>query len=220
MDKGLFRQKSIDRISSPEQLHDYMRVTSPKLWMLLSAIVALLAGFVVYAATTTMESTMKLKVQFESGFAQADMLSSQADYIKVRMPVRIGGQTGYVSDIIQASRLRLKVNLDSDEQLADGYYELALEGETDQTVQDQLLLMLTVRGDLITIYNSPETKNLFSKDRRIRIEGRLATVTGYEVIDTSTVVFELDDPKVTMPDGVYDAEIVTESTTPIRFLLN
>ena len=73
---------------------------------------------------------------------------------------------------------------------------------------------------LITIYNSPETKNLFSKDRRIRIEGRLATVTGYEVIDTSTVVFELDDPKVTMPDGVYDAEIVTESTTPIRFLLN
>ena len=58
MDNQLFRQKSIDRISSPEQLHDYMRVTSPRLWMILSIIIALVAGLIVFSTMATMESTM------------------------------------------------------------------------------------------------------------------------------------------------------------------
>ena len=51
MGNQLFRQKSLDRISSPEELHDYMRVTSPRLWMILGAILVLLAGFIAYAST-------------------------------------------------------------------------------------------------------------------------------------------------------------------------
>ena len=47
MENGLFRKKSLERISSPEELHDYMRVTSPRLWMILAAIVVLLVGFIV-----------------------------------------------------------------------------------------------------------------------------------------------------------------------------
>ena len=47
MQKQLFRQKTLDRVSSPEQLHDYMRVTNPAIWMLLGAVVALLAGLLV-----------------------------------------------------------------------------------------------------------------------------------------------------------------------------
>ena len=62
MDNQLFRQKSIDRISSPEELHDYMRVTSPRLWMILGAIVVLLAGFIVYASTVTLEYTVDIMV--------------------------------------------------------------------------------------------------------------------------------------------------------------
>lgn len=34
MENKLFRQKSIDRVSSPEQLQDYMRVTNPGVWMI------------------------------------------------------------------------------------------------------------------------------------------------------------------------------------------
>ena len=63
MESQLFRKKSMERISSPEELHDYMRVTSPRLWMILAAIVALLAGFIVYASTATLENTMPLKVE-------------------------------------------------------------------------------------------------------------------------------------------------------------
>ena len=62
MENPLFRKKSLERISSPEQLHDYMRVTSPRLWMLLSAIAVFLAGFIVYVSTVTLENTMKIQV--------------------------------------------------------------------------------------------------------------------------------------------------------------
>lgn len=45
---GIFREKSIKRVSSPEQLNDYIRVTSPSVWIILLAIILLLAGIVVW----------------------------------------------------------------------------------------------------------------------------------------------------------------------------
>lgn len=51
MDKSgnsLFREKSLQKISSPEELDDYVRVTNPGVWMVLGAVVFLLAGFIVW----------------------------------------------------------------------------------------------------------------------------------------------------------------------------
>ena len=46
------------RISSPEELHDYMRVTNPRLWMILATIIALLAGFFIFASVTVIENKL------------------------------------------------------------------------------------------------------------------------------------------------------------------
>ena len=40
----LFRKKSMARISSPEDLTSYLRVTSPGMWIILAAVIALLVG--------------------------------------------------------------------------------------------------------------------------------------------------------------------------------
>lgn len=48
MNNGIFRQKSIDKVSSPEKLDDYIRVTTPSVWIALAAIVALLIGVIVW----------------------------------------------------------------------------------------------------------------------------------------------------------------------------
>ncbi|MBR0147438.1 MAG: hypothetical protein IJM25_12360 [Eubacterium sp.] len=45
---GLFRQKSVDRMSNPEQLNDYIRVTTPSVWLVLAAVFVLLVGIVVW----------------------------------------------------------------------------------------------------------------------------------------------------------------------------
>ena len=47
--ESIFRQKSIDRISSPEQLHDYIKVSSPGVWLVLVAIIIFLVGALVWA---------------------------------------------------------------------------------------------------------------------------------------------------------------------------
>ena len=44
------------RIISPEQLNDYLKVTSPKIWVLLAAVVLLLVGFLAWGGFTTIES--------------------------------------------------------------------------------------------------------------------------------------------------------------------
>lgn len=44
------------RIASPDQLNDYLRVTNPKIWMLLSAIALLIVGLLLWSSFTTIES--------------------------------------------------------------------------------------------------------------------------------------------------------------------
>ena len=46
---GIFREKSMDRVSGPESLNDYIRVTSPSVWIVLLALLVLLAGIVAWS---------------------------------------------------------------------------------------------------------------------------------------------------------------------------
>ena len=54
---GLFRQKSLDRVNSPEQLNDYIRVTTPSVWLALIAMILFLSGFLALGALGTVEVT-------------------------------------------------------------------------------------------------------------------------------------------------------------------
>ena len=156
MDEQLFRQKSLDRISSPEQLHDYMRVTSPKLWMLLGAIAALLIGFIVYASTATMENTVKITVAAESvesystddggkvtgrnTYYSAELPFSVKDAVSNGMVVRLGKENGKVNGISilkdgedSSEKVRIQIEMDNPNyDLPGGEYEaeLVLESTT------------------------------------------------------------------------------------------
>lgn len=48
MSSTIFREKSLEKISSPEQMNDYIRVSSPSVWMVLAAGIVLLAGVCVW----------------------------------------------------------------------------------------------------------------------------------------------------------------------------
>lgn len=53
---GIFRQKALERITAPEQLTDYLRVTSPGIWTLFAAIIILLGGLLVWSTVGTLET--------------------------------------------------------------------------------------------------------------------------------------------------------------------
>ena len=46
---SIFREKSLNRVSSPEQLDDYIRVTTPPVWLILLALFILIVGIFVWA---------------------------------------------------------------------------------------------------------------------------------------------------------------------------
>ena len=46
---GIFREKSMERVSSPEALNDYIRVTTPSVWVVLAALVILLVGMLAWS---------------------------------------------------------------------------------------------------------------------------------------------------------------------------
>ncbi|MBQ6390866.1 MAG: hypothetical protein IJH88_04505 [Eggerthellaceae bacterium] len=48
--------QDVRRMSSPEQLNDYLKVTSPKIWLLLAAVVLLVGGLLLWSGFTTIES--------------------------------------------------------------------------------------------------------------------------------------------------------------------
>lgn len=61
MKNSLFREKSLTQVSSPEQLNDYIRVSTPAVWLVLTAIVLLLIGVALWGCLG------RLEVQTESG---------------------------------------------------------------------------------------------------------------------------------------------------------
>ena len=49
----LFRDKSLEQVRSPEQLNDYIRVTTPPVWLALIASTILLLGALAWAVLGT-----------------------------------------------------------------------------------------------------------------------------------------------------------------------
>lgn len=139
MDKQLYRQKSIERISSPEQLHDYMRVTSPRLWMILVAIIIMLAGLILLAATTQMENTLKTSLVMERTTGQSpddpskeeivegayiELPIEQKDSLALGQEVRASGAKGTISMIYQyAESVVALVDMEEGSELPEGTHD-------------------------------------------------------------------------------------------------
>ena len=99
MNDQLFRKKSVDKVSSPEQLNEYIRVTNPGVWMVLAAIVILLAGVVVWGFIGHLDTTLSTAVVCENGEAVVYVKEADIEKIDVGMTVRVDDKEYTVSEI-------------------------------------------------------------------------------------------------------------------------
>lgn len=60
MKKDVFREKSKQRLTSPEQLNDYIKVTNPGVWMILVAIILLLLGLCTWGFLGKIETKLNV----------------------------------------------------------------------------------------------------------------------------------------------------------------
>ena len=99
MARSLFRKVSLDRISNPDQLNDYIRVTNPGVWMILCAVILLLTGICVWGVFGRLDTTLTVAAVTEKDQTVCYIREGQMHSLEVGMPVRIGEETLQISDI-------------------------------------------------------------------------------------------------------------------------
>jgi len=115
MRSNLFRKESIDRLKSPEQLNQYIRVARPGIWLLLAASVLILAGMIIWAVFGTVETVVRVGVQVENGNAVCYVSEHTSMRLEPGMPVVIQEQAGTIAeiraDVIEVNRENLNLFL-------------------------------------------------------------------------------------------------------------
>ena len=82
MGSTIFREKSLEKISSPEQMNDYIRVSSPSVWMVLTAVIVLLAGVCVWGMFGHLDTAVQTGGVCADG--RLTVLVGEEDYDKIR----------------------------------------------------------------------------------------------------------------------------------------
>lgn len=157
MNEGLFRKKSMEKISSPEQLDEYIKVSNPSVWMLLFCIIILLLGICVWGIFGRFDTTLATSVISRDGKTVCYVKEENKADITEGMTVRIG-KTKYPITMVLSEPVQVTGDFDA--------YALHIGGlQTGEWV--------------------------------------------YEIV----IDAELND-------GIYEAEIITESIAPMSFLFN
>ena len=98
-DTQIFRKKSLESISSPEQLNDYLKVTNIGIWVLLASVILLLAGLFAWSTFGRLETTANGVAVVENGTAQILIYDTSKGDIKSGMTIRIGDDEYTVSTV-------------------------------------------------------------------------------------------------------------------------
>lgn len=112
MNQGIFREKSIKRVSSPEQLGDYIRVSNPSVWMALAAIIVLLIGVCVWGVFGRLETTVSAPATVKDGQAVCYVSEKDVASVKEGMSVTVDGQE-YKVRAVSAVPMQITDSFDS-----------------------------------------------------------------------------------------------------------
>ena len=91
-ENGVFRKKTMERVFSPDQLNDYIRVYNPSVWVIIIAVTILLVSTLIWSAYGQLPTTLT-----RTGVAKDGVLTlycTDATDIDVGEAVTAGAYTG------------------------------------------------------------------------------------------------------------------------------
>ena len=118
----------MDRISSPEQLEDYMRVTNPGVWMVLAAVIVLLAGILAASVFGRLETTLSARAEIRDKVATVLVSGEKADALRTGMAIRIKDREGKIESLTWVAPDTVSARAAVD--LPDGGYEALVVTES------------------------------------------------------------------------------------------
>ena len=87
----LFREKSLEAIESPESLNDYLRVTSPGVWLVMATVIVLLAGGILWGVFGHIRTTAQFAVAVTGGKSVCYVPIEAANKVLARGVIRVEG---------------------------------------------------------------------------------------------------------------------------------
>ena len=130
MNEGIFRQKSIDRVNSPENLDEYIRVSNPGVWLLLVSVIVLLVGACIWGALGHIDSTVATGVRAENGTVTCCIAEADIASVQKGMTVKFGGFEAVITEIGSLDMRGSSCTLQTEQPVPDGSYEGTVIVET------------------------------------------------------------------------------------------
>ena len=121
----LFRKKSMDRLSSPEQLNDYLRVTSPSVWVILAAVALILVGGIIWGSVTYINSFVTGTAEVKDGVMTVTFDDSEfTQEVQAGLEVTVGDTSSTIKNVGRSEDGSLFATADTT--LADGTYSASV----------------------------------------------------------------------------------------------
>lgn len=123
MSEEIFRKKSLNNIKSPEDLNDYVRVANPGVWLIIVAIVVLLAGACIWGVFGKIESTVPTHLIVENGKVVCCVTDKKIERIEPGMVVETSKEDGVVASV-DGNNVNVEISL------PDGTYDAKIITES------------------------------------------------------------------------------------------
>ena len=134
MEQSVFRKESLKRVSSPEQLNEYLQVTSPTSWVVFGAAILLIVSLFIWSSVTAVESYAAGKAEVQDGVLTLVFDDTKkAENIEVGMDVRVGDTLTPVMSIGQDGDGNVFAVADTN--LPDGTYEARVGYKITQIIK-------------------------------------------------------------------------------------
>jgi len=99
--QGIYRESSLEKIQSPDQLDQYLKVTTPAVWILLAAVILLLGAAFWWSSQTAIASKVNATGSVKQGVLTIPLETEEArKIVKEGMEVDVGELTDTI-DYIQ-----------------------------------------------------------------------------------------------------------------------
>lgn len=123
MNAEIFREKSLKKIQSPENLDDYIRVSNPGVSLLLLSIILLLVGACIWGIFGRIESTVTTIVYAEDKVAVCYVAETDISQIRDGMNVKFDGMEAVLTGTVQKEEQWYICLLESEQTIPDGMYD-------------------------------------------------------------------------------------------------
>ncbi|MBR1383322.1 MAG: hypothetical protein IJ555_05855 [Ruminococcus sp.] len=97
--KSIFRKQSMESVSSPEQLGDYITSASPSVWLVLIAIILLLVGVCVWGIFGRLDTTVTTGAVSRGGELLLYISEDNIEKIEDGLTVSVDGQEYTIAEV-------------------------------------------------------------------------------------------------------------------------